>query len=404
MRWLVMPFLRYADFNGRSGRTEFWTFFGLSVAAFVLTAVLTGLSAGMSDIAQVPQPKTPVSNASPVPAIGYLLWWLTSIVPWFAVQARRFHDQGRSGWLCLIGISGYVAAGFGATPLAGLLFLASFAFMALRGQPKTNRYGPPIACYVNVDQAYANLSEDGFLPPSLLLEPTVDEGLPKIERGADGLNYVAGRAFGSLVEAQRAARRIGGEGQSTPRFQVAANSAKIEFPVAKAGHQSEGWANAVSNKPPASQDCSIVMETLSSSLPEGINLTADGRYSWGGYTFSTCDQALSFLRRRTARSAPAKSSAPVNFGKPPVSNEPLVSQDCSPLMETAASDLPDGVKLTAEGRYSCGGYTFGISDQALSFLRSRNARSDPAKPSVPVTFGKPSTETRPEKKTSANLA
>ena len=28
MRWLLMPFLRYADVKGRSGRAEFWTFFG----------------------------------------------------------------------------------------------------------------------------------------------------------------------------------------------------------------------------------------------------------------------------------------------------------------------------------------------------------------------------------------
>ena len=39
MRWLVMPFLRYADFKGRSDRTEFWTFFGLSVAALILTEI-----------------------------------------------------------------------------------------------------------------------------------------------------------------------------------------------------------------------------------------------------------------------------------------------------------------------------------------------------------------------------
>lgn len=43
MRWLIVPFLRYADFKGRSGRNEFWAFFGLSIAAFLLAVIATGL-------------------------------------------------------------------------------------------------------------------------------------------------------------------------------------------------------------------------------------------------------------------------------------------------------------------------------------------------------------------------
>ena len=125
MRWLVMPFLRYADFRGRSGRKEFWTFFGLSVAVIFLTVIAAGLS---TDTSTVTQPKTPGANASPAGAIGYLFWWLASIVPWFAVQVRRLHDQGRSGWLSLVSVGGYLAVGFGAMLPAALLFVIAMAW------------------------------------------------------------------------------------------------------------------------------------------------------------------------------------------------------------------------------------------------------------------------------------
>jgi uncharacterized membrane protein YhaH (DUF805 family) len=203
MRWLVMPFRRYADFKGRSGRTEFWTFFGLSVAAFLVTVVATGLSADMSTVTQ---PKVPGANTLPAGVIGYMLWWLASIVPWFAAQVRRFHDQGRSGWLCLIGVGGYVAVGFGAMPVAGILFLAAMALMAIPGEETENRFGMQVESEgeEGPDNSAFQFSESTESASATLVEP---DSMLQHETGTltgdDGLYDGKSQIVASPVEAER---------------------------------------------------------------------------------------------------------------------------------------------------------------------------------------------------------
>jgi len=71
-------FSKYADFNGRATKSEFWWWvlfvFLASVAANVLSEKL-----GM-------------------------LFSLATLLPYIAVTARRLHDTNRSGWWQLIGI------------------------------------------------------------------------------------------------------------------------------------------------------------------------------------------------------------------------------------------------------------------------------------------------------------
>lgn len=54
---------------------------------------------------------------------------LALLVPTIAVQVRRFHDLGYSGWLWLINL----------VPLGSLVVLV---FMCLEGNPGHNLYGP----------------------------------------------------------------------------------------------------------------------------------------------------------------------------------------------------------------------------------------------------------------------
>jgi uncharacterized membrane protein YhaH (DUF805 family) len=109
--WALLPVRRYAQFEGRSSRKEFWLFQLLFVAGllpFGLLGVLTG-----PDVA----------------AVFYLLGVLGLLIPQIAVQVRRFHDQDKPGWLVLLNLIPYLGA------------IVVLIFMLLDGTPGANRFG-----------------------------------------------------------------------------------------------------------------------------------------------------------------------------------------------------------------------------------------------------------------------
>jgi len=71
-------FSKYADFNGRASRSEFWW--------WVLFVILATLAANILN-----------------EMLGMLIS-LGTLLPYIAVIARRLHDTNRSGWWQLIGI------------------------------------------------------------------------------------------------------------------------------------------------------------------------------------------------------------------------------------------------------------------------------------------------------------
>ena len=71
-------FAKYADFNGRATRSEYWWFF---------LAVLLGSAA-----------------ASSIAYRLYVLFSLMTLLPMIAVGARRLHDTNRSGWWQLLAL------------------------------------------------------------------------------------------------------------------------------------------------------------------------------------------------------------------------------------------------------------------------------------------------------------
>lgn len=73
---------KYADFNGRATRLEFWSFF-LAAALVHLVALSTTYVSGF-----------------PYELISLLVLF----VPTVAVGVRRLHDVNRSGWWLLIGL------------------------------------------------------------------------------------------------------------------------------------------------------------------------------------------------------------------------------------------------------------------------------------------------------------
>ena len=94
---------KYADFNGRASRSEYWWFIlFLILGSFVTDIISHKLS---------------------------LLFSLATLVPLIAAAARRLHDSNRSGWLQLIGI----------IPVLGWIAMIYF----LVQEPKEpNNFGP----------------------------------------------------------------------------------------------------------------------------------------------------------------------------------------------------------------------------------------------------------------------
>ena len=102
---MFLPLKKFADFEGRSRRKEYWMFF-----LFVLLVVFI---LGLLDFMISPG------------GIGIiaLIFQLGVLVPSIAVAIRRMHDVGKSGWFILI-------------PIYNLILAVS------DGEKGTNQYGP----------------------------------------------------------------------------------------------------------------------------------------------------------------------------------------------------------------------------------------------------------------------
>lgn len=94
----LRPFRLFACFRGRSSRLEFWLFFLLQV---IVNALIVGAIAYISR-------RVPSGAGADGIRLNDLLayvWFgyiLLSVIPFYAVVARRFRDLGQSGWMCLV--------------------------------------------------------------------------------------------------------------------------------------------------------------------------------------------------------------------------------------------------------------------------------------------------------------
>lgn len=108
MNWYIDVLKKYAVFNGRARRQEYWMFFLFNFIIAVLLGVIDA-----------------------VLGIGFLstLYALAVLLPSLGVAIRRLHDTGRSGWWVLISL----------IPLIGFIIL--IVFFVQDSQPGTNEYG-----------------------------------------------------------------------------------------------------------------------------------------------------------------------------------------------------------------------------------------------------------------------
>ncbi|OAX87570.1 hypothetical protein A7D16_01900 [Xanthomonas nasturtii] len=123
MEWILLPLKRYADFNGRSRRKEYWMF---ALMQTLVLIVLTGLFAVAAAVMGSENNPGPVAWL--IVAV-MVIFVLALIVPGIAVTVRRLHDQGKSGWFYLICLVPYLGA------------FVLLVFMCIEGVPNPNEYG-----------------------------------------------------------------------------------------------------------------------------------------------------------------------------------------------------------------------------------------------------------------------
>ncbi|MEA3008393.1 MAG: hypothetical protein QOJ91_85 [Sphingomonadales bacterium] len=165
MNWMLLPLKRYAEFSGRSRRTEYWMFqlfmFLVYLAMMVLMMVVGG---GALVMASGGDPASALAAGGAMMLIAglYCVFALAMFVPSLAVSVRRLHDTNRTGWWLLAPMAGYVVMLVGAgltaaspdNPAIGgilaaigglsalILAIVLLVFMFLEGTRGPNDYGP----------------------------------------------------------------------------------------------------------------------------------------------------------------------------------------------------------------------------------------------------------------------
>jgi uncharacterized membrane protein YhaH (DUF805 family) len=123
MEYMLMPFRRYADFEGRSSRREYWMFF--------LFNILVGVAVGVITLVMYSVTRSESAMMTVMyPVFGlYMIYTLAAFIPGIAVAIRRLHDTDRSGWSILFGLIPFVG---------GIILLV---FYLSPGTPGPNRFG-----------------------------------------------------------------------------------------------------------------------------------------------------------------------------------------------------------------------------------------------------------------------
>lgn len=90
MNWYLEVLKKFATFNGRARRKEYWMFFLFNIIISIVLGVVDGVVFGKELLGNV--------------------YSILVLVPGLAVGVRRMHDVGKSGWFILIPIYNIILA------------------------------------------------------------------------------------------------------------------------------------------------------------------------------------------------------------------------------------------------------------------------------------------------------
>ena len=108
---------KFAEFNGRATRSEYWYFVLFQLFAQIAFFILMAIGAAADS-----------RVLFGVPWVASLLFCLVMILPGLAVTVRRLHDGDKSGWFILVCF----------IPLVGPFIL--LYFLMRKGTDGSNRY------------------------------------------------------------------------------------------------------------------------------------------------------------------------------------------------------------------------------------------------------------------------
>ena len=115
MNWYLKCWKQYADFSGRARRKEYWIF---SLINYIIIFFLYILQIVMIE-----------STLWLIFPIIFFLYAVAVFLPGLAVNIRRLHDIGKSGWWYLIYL----------IPIIGAIWLT--VLMCLDNEPGENQWG-----------------------------------------------------------------------------------------------------------------------------------------------------------------------------------------------------------------------------------------------------------------------
>jgi len=121
---------KYADFDGRGSRPEFWWFYLFTT----LVNLVLGIPYYALALAAAMVTDSGLVSVLMVASIVWLVLWLAAslglFIPFLAAGSRRLHDSGKSGWLLLLFL----------VPCGGLALLVLWL---LDSSPGENFFGAP---------------------------------------------------------------------------------------------------------------------------------------------------------------------------------------------------------------------------------------------------------------------
>ncbi len=122
MKWYLKVMKEhYSDFKGRARRSEYWMFTLFSWIFLFAGVFVGGFLGELLDSDDI---------AGGILGIIIIGWFIVHFIPSMAVQVRRLHDAGYSGWCLLIHFIPYIGG------------LIVFIFTVMDSVPGHNKWGP----------------------------------------------------------------------------------------------------------------------------------------------------------------------------------------------------------------------------------------------------------------------